>query len=162
MPRIIYLALFCLLPLLTLAQKDSAVYLRFPAVPAFQLINLADSSRFTKDDLANNKASVFIIFNPFCDHCKHETEELTANIGLFKQAQIIMASPIDYTYLKKFYNDYKIANYPNIIMGRDPGNFLGTFFNVQSIPSVYVYDKQGKFIIAFERPESVKKIAEIL
>lgn len=162
MPRIIYLALFCLLPFVSMAQKDSAVYLRFPAVPAFQLINLADSSQFTKDSLAKNKATVFIIFNPFCDHCKHETEELTANIHLFKEAQVIMASPIDYAYLKKFYADYNIANYPTIIMGRDPGNFLGTFFNVQSIPSVYVYDKKGKFISAFERPESVKKIAGIL
>lgn len=162
MLKIVYLFLFGLLPCLAMAQKDSAVYLRFPTIPSFQMINLADSSRFTKDSLDKKKATVFIIFNPFCDHCKHETEDLTANIDLFKQAQIIMASPVDYGYLKKFYDDYKIARYPNIIMGRDPGNFLGTFFNVQSIPSVYVYDKKGKFIASFERPESVKKIAGIL
>ena len=146
-----------------MAQADTAgIYLRFPTIPPFRLTNLADSSQFTKDDLADKKATVFIIFNPFCDHCKHETEELKANIGLFKEALIIMASPIDYAHLKKFYEAYRIADYPGIVMGRDPGNFFGTFFNIRTIPSVFVYNKKGNFVAAFERPESIKKIAEIL
>lgn len=146
-----------------MAQADTTpVYLRFPTVPVFTLTKLSDSSRFTRDDLSKNKATIFIIFNPFCDHCKNGTKELTANMELFKKAQIVMASSIEHSYLKAFYEEYKIADHPAIIMGRDPSNYLGTFFRIQNLPSIYVYDKKGNFIKAFEGPAPVEKIAEIL
>lgn len=103
------------------AQTDSTfLYLRFPTVPPFTITKVADSTRFTKADLSRKKATIIIIFSPDCEHCQHETRELTANIKLFKKAQIIMASPLEHPILKKFYDEYGLAAYPNIIMGRDP------------------------------------------
>ena len=112
------------------SQTDtSLIYLRFPIVPAFKLINIADSSIFTKETLKKKKPTIIMMFSPDCEHCQAETKELTAKIGLFKKAQIVMVSPIDFNYMKEFYNEYKIADFSNITMGRDPTYFLGTFFN---------------------------------
>lgn len=146
-----------------MAQSDSAdIYRRFPTVPVFSLTKVPDSTRFTKDELAKKKATIFILFNPFCDHCKHGTDDLKANIELFKEVQIVMASPTDFAYLKKFYEDYKLADYSNIIIGRDPSNYFGTFFNVQSIPAIFVYDKKGNFVKRFGSNSTFSQIAEIL
>ena len=145
------------------AQIDtSLLYLRFPIVPSFKLINVADSSIFTKNDLKKKKATIIMMFSPDCEHCQAETKELTANINLFKKVQIIMASPLDYNYIKKFYEEYKLADYPNITMGRDPSYFLGTFFKVRSFPSVFVYDKKGNFVTSFVGSTPIEEIAAAL
>ena len=73
-----------------------------------------------------------------------------------------MASPLEHSYLKKFYEEYKIADYPNIIMARDASYFFGTFFHVRSLPAIFVYDKKGNFVNSFDGTVSVQKIAESL
>jgi len=146
-----------------MAQTDSLpIYLRFPAIPPFSITKVSDSTRFTKDDLSKKKATIIIIFSPDCEHCQHETKELTAHIKLFKKTQIIMASPLEHAHLKKFYEEYKIAEYPNIIMGRDPTYFFGTFYRVHSFPAIFIYDRKGKFITSFEGSVPIEKIAEVL
>lgn len=163
MKKIICLVLCACLYKLAMAQADSTlIYLRFPTVPPFNIIKVPDSTRFTKDDLSKKRATVIIIFSPDCDHCQQATKELTANIRLFKKAQIVMASSLEYAYLKKFYGEYKIADYSNIIMGCDPSYFLGTFFRVRSFPAIFVYDKKGNFVQSFDGSVPVEKIAEAL
>ena len=103
-----------------------------------------------------------MIFSPDCEHCQEETKELIANIDLFKKVQIIMTSPLEYAYIKKFYDDYKIADYPIITMGRDPSYFLGTFYRIRSFPSIFVYDKKGNFVEAFNGSTPVEKIIAVL
>ncbi|MEI8060067.1 MAG: hypothetical protein WCG67_07920, partial [Ferruginibacter sp.] len=59
------------------AQEDSSlIYKRFPIVPSFKLINVADSSIFTKNNLKKKKATIIIMFSPDCEHCQAETKEL--------------------------------------------------------------------------------------
>lgn len=163
MIRLILLNIFLIFAVSSWAQTDSTLlYLRFPSVPPFTITKVSDSTKFSKDDLAKKKATIIIIFSPDCEHCQHETRELTANIHLFKKAQIIMASPLEHKYLKKFYDEYKIADYPNIIMGRDPSYFFGTFFHVRSFPAIFIYDKKGNFLNAFDGSVPIQRIAEIL
>ncbi len=144
-------------------QKDSSVlYLRFPVIPPFSIVKVPDSSAFTKDDLAKKRATLIMIFSPDCDHCQLETKALTANIKLFKKAQIIMVSNRDYSLLKNYYNEYEIKLYPNIILGRDPSHFFGSFYKVMSFPSIFLYDKKGNFVKAFDGSVPVTEIASWL
>ena len=148
---------------LLFAQVDtSLLYLRFPVVPPFSITKVPDSIKFVKDDLKRKTATIIMVFSPDCEHCQHETNELLAHIDLFKNTQIIMASPIDFAAIKKFYIDYRIADYPNIIMGRDPSYFLGTFFHIRSFPALFVYDKKGNFVKAFDGSVPVERVAQEL
>jgi len=145
------------------AQADtSLLYLRFPILPALNLVNVTDSSKFSNASLKKHMATLIMIFSPDCEHCQHETKQLTAHIDLFKKIQIVMSSPLEYKFLKRFYNDYRIADYPNITIGSDPGYFLGTFYHVRSFPSLFLYDKKGNFVKAFDGSVPVEQIAEAL
>ncbi len=73
-----------------------------------------------------------------------------------------MASVLEYEHLKKFYDEYKIADHPEIIMGRDPTYFLGTFYKVHSFPALFLYDKKGHFVKAFDGSVPVQQIADAL
>lgn len=145
------------------AQTDtSALYLRFPTIPPFSIIKIPDSTRFTKDDLSRKRPTLIMVFSPDCEHCQNMTKELVANIALFKKAQIVMTSPLDFWYIKKFYEEYGIANCPVITMGRDPSYMLGTFYKVRSFPKIYLYDKKGNFVMSFEGEVPIERIAEAL
>ncbi len=146
---------------LSFSQADSAkpVYLRFPSIPQFTIYKASDSTKFTREDLQKNKSTVFIMFSPDCEHCQHETKALIENIDKFKKAQIVMVEYLSFEQMVKFYKDYKIENYPNIIMGRDAKFFLPIFFKVESLPAIYVYDKKGKFKKAFSGSVKMDKIA---
>lgn len=145
------------------AQQDSLpIYKRFPDVPPFSITKVPDSLKFTKDDLKKRRATVIMIFSPDCSHCKLATKDLIEHIDLFKKAQIIMVSSLDFDLIKKFYEEYKIADQPNITMGRDGTYFLGTFYKIHNFPSIFVYNKKGKFVEFFEGDVKMEKIAASL
>ena len=146
------------------SQPDSTkpIYLRFPTLPQFTIYKASDSTTFTRDDLQKRKQTIFIIFSPDCEHCQHETEALIANIDKFKDVQIVMVEYLAYEEMKKFYINYKIADYPNITMGRDAKFFLPIFFKVESLPAIYVYDKKGNFKQSFSGSVKMDKIAAAL
>jgi len=135
------------------AQIDSAnaPYLKFRVIPPFSLVNAADSSVFSNKDLKKNVNTIFIIFNPDCEFCQHETMDLLKNIEKFKNTQIIMVTYMSNDMMKHFYSQYKIADYPEITMGRDDKYFFLKFFRIRIMPSNFIYDKDGKFKIAFHQ-----------
>jgi thiol-disulfide isomerase/thioredoxin len=141
------------------AADSLPVYKQFPDIPPFSIFKVPDSTKFTKDNLKKKEPLVLIMFSPDCEHCQKETDSLLANITLFKKVQIVMASPLDYIHIKEFYEKYKIAEYPNITIGKDPIWFLGQYYKVRNFPTIVVYDKDGKFVKIFEGSVSVRKIA---
>lgn len=103
-----------------------------------------------------------MLFSPDCDHCQRQTTEFKKNIELIKNIQIVMVSFLNFDLLKKFHQDYGIENYPNITVGRDGNYFLGTFYKPHFFPSMFLYNKKGKFVKTFEGNASAKQIAESL
>jgi thioredoxin-related protein len=146
-----------------MAQADSIpVYKRFPTVPPFSIMRYPDSTAFAKKDLPGKKPVIVMVFSPDCHHCQAAAKDLLANMELFKKVQVVMATPLAYSYITPFYNEFKLGDHPNITIGWDAGNFLGTFYGVRNYPSIYLYDKKGRFVESFEGDVSFKKIAESL
>ncbi len=148
------------------AQDNAAdtvpIYKRFPEVPPFTLRTVPDSMQFIKQDLKKNMATIIMIFSPDCEHCQRATRDLQAHAAELRKVQIVMASPLDYSIIEKFYKEYNIALYPNIIMGRDASYMLGSFYKITSFPSIFVYNKKGKFIEKFEGDVPFSKIVKVL
>lgn len=105
---------------------------------------------------------MIVYFSPDCDHCIHFTKELLTHYALFDKVQIVMASALNYDIIKKFYLEYKIADYPNIHMGRDGIDFFRTFFGVRSFPTIVLYDKKGNFVKRFDGSAKMEQIASEL
>ncbi len=157
------LIVFASLTLPAFAQQDSLkLYERFTDLPPFKITRLPDSSQFTKADLKKKVATLIMVFSPDCEHCQHATEDLLNHISLFKNVQVLMATPLEYRFIVPFFEHYKIKDYHGIVIGRDPTNFLGTFFSITNFPSMFLYNRKGKFVKAFEGSVSFIKIASFL
>lgn len=163
MNKIILYVLFCLavnpangqtnLPLLTARQAD---------IPSFSIIKVPDSIKFEKTNLQKNKPVIIMIFSPDCEHCQLRLQEIKANIKLFKNIQIVMISNLGYNYISRFYKEFNISKYPGIVMGMDYRYVIGNFFTISSVPAIFLYNKSGKFVKAFDRNVPIKKIVAAL
>lgn len=144
------------------AQEDSllkAGYLRFPTIPPFTLLK-ADSTTITRDDLVRHKKTLVMFFSPGCDHCKHQTKDLLANMDKFKDVEILMATYQPMEEIQAFYNDFHLENYPNIKLGRDTKYFFVPFYKISNLPFLALYNNKGKLLTTFEGTTPVNKLLE--
>jgi len=135
---------------------DSPAYKRFPTVPPFNILQ-ADSTTLTKDKL-KRQATIIMYFSPDCEHCKHQWADMEKRMKELKKYQIVMVTYQPYEQMVDFYKEHKIADYPNIKMGRDTKFFLPPFFKIQSLPFQALYDKHGELITTFEGNVKIDKL----
>lgn len=163
MKKQLFIGFFLLVGIAAMAQTDSLqipAYKRFPTLPPVKLLMLDSSSHFTKDDYAKKKDVLIILFNPDCEHCQKETKEIVDSIDRFKNVQIVMATMMPFEKMTKFNEDYKLANYKNIVVGQDDHYFLPVFYKVSNLPYLALYDKKGNLITTFEGAVPIHEVLE--
>jgi peroxiredoxin len=136
---------------------DSPSYKRFPSIPPFTILQ-TDSTNLTKENLKHHQPTLIMYFSPDCDHCKHQWAEMEKQMKELKKYQIVMVTYQPFNEMVDFYNEHKIAEYPNIKMGRDTKFFLPPFFKIKSLPFQALYDKKGELITTFEGNVEVGKV----
>lgn len=152
--RYVFFVILSCLPVFLKAQTATnppakPPYLQYPIIPAFPL-SLVDGHSITKNDLKRNEKTMVFVFSVDCDHCKHLTEEMLKNIDKFKKTQILMVTPFKVEQMKEYYDQYKIKDYPNIIMASEPTRQIMYFYDLHYFPGLYIYDKKQQFVKGFE------------
>ena len=146
-------------------QQDSAIsvppYLRFPTVPPFKLLEVDSSSYFAKKDLKKNEPVLIMLFNPDCDHCKHETEEIIKNIDQLKDVRIVMATMMPFDMMKSFYEKYDLQRFENIIVGEDFQYTLSSFYQIHFMPYLAMYNKKGNLLSTFEGSMKIEDLINV-
>jgi thioredoxin-related protein len=155
--RLLLLVLaFCTQQLM--AQTDTPPYKRFPTLPPFTITQV-DSTKLTKEDL-KHQPTIIMFFSPDCDHCKHQWEDMKKAMDRLKKYQIVMATYQPFEMMAEFYKTQQIARFRNIKMGRDEKFFLPPFYQINSLPYLALYDKQGKLITTFEGNVKIDKLVK--
>ena len=103
---------------------------------------------------------MIMFFSPDCDHCQKQTKEMLAYKEELKNIQIMMISALSYKDSKTFYNEYGLASMPNVKLGTDPSYKLRQIYRVQTMPAMYVYDKNGTLAKAFVGNIDVPRIID--
>jgi thiol-disulfide isomerase/thioredoxin len=153
MKKIFLLTCLVSISLLSFCQQDSIQlppFKRFPTVPPFKLLKIDSSTYFTKNDLPRNKPVLIIVFNPDCEHCKHETEQIIKNIDELKNVQIVMATIMPFDMMRSFYEKYELKRFENITVGKDTQYMLPSFFQMHFMPYLAMYNKKGNLLTTFE------------
>ena len=164
MMRYLLLLCVCCLPFLSQAQstgQKQPPYKQYPIIPAFPL-TLPTGQVITKNDLKKNTNTLIFVFSVECDHCKQLTEEMLKNIQKLKKTQIVMITPFKVEQMKEYYNQYKIADYSNIIMASEPTRQIMYFYDMKYFPGVFVYNKKQQFVKGFEGTVKLDQLLEYL
>lgn len=130
-------------------QTDTAVAAKQPAyMPNFR-IQMADSSWFTKNDLAA-KPTLILYFSPECGHCQIETDTLLSLIKSLKDLQVVMVTSRTTEEMKNFSDRFMLQKFASIKIGSDESRYVTQFYKVKFTPFSALYDKNGKLIKAYE------------
>jgi len=163
MKKMLLCSLFCLAALYSFCQQDSIQvppYKRFPTVPPLKLLEIDSTNYFTKNDLKKNKPVLIMVFNPDCDHCKHETEEIIKNIDSLKNVQIVMATMMSFDMMKSFYEKYDLQRFQNITVGKDVQYTLPSFYQMHFMPYLAMYNKKGSLLATFEGSMKIEDLIQ--
>jgi thiol-disulfide isomerase/thioredoxin len=162
MKRYFFLVLFIAASNFAFAQVDSIqpAYKKFPTLPPVKLLLTDSTTYFTKENFRKGSPVLIMQFNPDCEHCQKETEELLDSIDRFKDIQIVMATMMQFGTMKPFCEKYKLAKYKNITVGQDFQYFLPVFYKVGNLPYFALYDKKGNLITTFEGAVGIHKVIE--
>jgi thiol-disulfide isomerase/thioredoxin len=129
--------------------ENEPAYKRYPTFPPLTLLR-ADSTFLTKDDLGKDKPTIIMYFNPLCDHCQHQVEDMIKRMDEFNGIQIVMATYAPMNELTDFIEKYNLSRYSNISTGRDTKYFLQPFYKIGGLPYQALYDAKGNLITTFE------------
>ena len=147
--------------LTTLAQVDSTrPYLRFPTLPPLQILLPDSTTMFGKDQIPSKTAVMYMLFDPGCSHCQHETQELLRHKEDFSRIQIVMVSMprTPFADVRQFINDYKVNELHHVVVGRDIQYFMPSFYTIRNFPFLALYNSKGKLITTYEGSIPMDKI----
>lgn len=105
---------------------------------------------------------MLMLFSPDCDYCQHETEEIIRHIDDFKKVQIIMATTLPFEKMADYYKKYDLSRFPNIVVGKDVGYMLPSFYNIRNLPFLAFYNSKKELISVFEGALPIEKALEEL
>ncbi len=62
--------------------------------------------------------------------------------------------------MKTYYDEFKIQNYPNIIMASEPTRQIMYFYDIKYFPGLFVYNKKQQLVKGFEGEVKLDTILE--
>lgn len=140
------------------ANTPEPPYLKNPTIPPFRLLEVDSVHVITKENIKKNRRVLLVFFSPECEHCKHQMRDILADFSKFKDIEIVMATFQPFEQMQAFYNNFRIVDHPNILMGRDEKYMLPPYYRMQSLPYLALYDKKGNYITHFEGNQKVDTI----
>jgi len=146
MKKIIVLSLLLVAGFSSIAQKDTLQpYEKNRNLPDFSLLNV-DSIVFTNKTLAADKNIILMLFNPDCDHCQKQLDDLLSIGDVARKAELVMISVVPLKFNREFYQKNKLEKYSYIHLGQDYKGFCIPFYKPHSVPVLVFYDKKKQFV----------------
>lgn len=136
-------------------------YKKTTKIPEFAILK-SDSTWFTNKEIPENKPTVIIYFSPDCGHCQMTAQEFVKDMDELKDVNLVWISYHTPEQIKTFADTYKLSQFPNVVLGRDPNYKIPVFYKIQFTPFMAVYDKKGKFLNAYPQGTSPDAIASLI
>lgn len=104
---------------------------------------------------------MLIYFAPDCGHCQKLVYDMKPKMNSFKDLQIVMITFTDIKMVKPFYEEYKLAEYPNITMGTEGyGGSVQKYYQIRTTPFIAFYDAKGNLVKSYEKVPVMSELQE--
>jgi peroxiredoxin len=136
-------------------------YKKTTKIPEFSILK-PDSTWFTNKQLPANKPLVIIYFSPDCGHCQMAAQEFVKDMDKLKNVELVWVSFHTPQQIEEFAEAYKLKQFSNVVLGRDPNYKIPVFYKIQFTPFMAVYDKKGTFLNAYPQGTTPEEIAKLI
>jgi thiol-disulfide isomerase/thioredoxin len=137
-------------------------YMRFPTLPAFNLLLQDSVTEFNTYNIKEGRPTVLFFFSPDCEHCQITTKALMSKMDSMKGADFYMFSFMPLSMLRTFAKEYHLDDYPNILVAKDNEFFFPSFYKAQTVPYLVVYDRHKKLVKLWNGTVKVPELIKVL
>jgi protein-disulfide isomerase len=114
-------------------------------MPSFQLTDL-QGKLITKDSLKADTSTLFLFFDPECEHCKEEFEQINDYRDFLSDCQMVFVSTLPEKTIAEFLQQIDFQILENMFVLRDKNAELAGKMDIKSIPSVLIYNKDRQLV----------------
>lgn len=131
------------------------------SIPNFTFYKVKSGIAYTKDDLPAGKNTVFLLFDPGCNHCQQETAALAKRYDQIKDVNILYVSMNDPALMTQFFSSFgkELEGKENVEMLWDRNqDFIQKFHIPDMFPANYVYGPDGQLKASWEGEKPIEEI----
>ncbi|OQP67791.1 TlpA family protein disulfide reductase [Niastella populi] len=131
-------------------------------LPSMTLLLMDSSTHLDLKDVSSSQPIVLFYFSPICPYCRTLTNSLTEDIKKVSQLKIYMISSFPYEEIMKYYKEFKLNEYSNIIVGQDYQYSFSQYFKSPGVPCLAIYDRNKllkEVLIGAVSPSLINDIA---
>ncbi len=108
-----------------------------------------DGNSFGKQELAPGLPTLIMHFDPGCDHCEFEAQELVQHIALFNNTQVLMVTASDKESTERFADNFGLKSLPEITILLDTDEQFFNAFGSITTPCSFAYNKDFELVEYF-------------
>lgn len=119
----------------------------YPAtIPEFEFIKIKGDGIYKSSDIKKNKKTLIGFVSPECIHCLLSLEHLNNNISYLKDINVILVTEYEKDEFMNKFNSLapNFNNLSSLEILRDSEYEFGEKFKPLSLPTFYLFDKNGK------------------
>jgi len=139
--------------------KEVAEYIKI--IPPFSY-KTTMGKVFSNADLKDDRLTIFLYFNSECEHCQIEAQQIQKNVKKLSSMHLILISIENPKKIIDFADKYKLDQYSNITFLYDSKVSFASTFDIKSIPTMLIYDKDQKLIEKINGQIKVEQLLEKL
>lgn len=131
------------------------------SIPEFTFYKVKSGISYTKADIPSGKNTVFVMFDPGCNHCQNETKALAKNYDKIKNVNIVYVSMNDPALMSQFFTTFgkELEGKENVQMLWDRNQeFIQRFHIPDMFPANYVYAADGSLKGYWEGEKGIDEI----
>ncbi len=125
-------------------------YKKLGVLPAMGLLGFDSSTIITLNTLPKDMPVLVVCFSTTCDHCQAEAKEIVKNKDKFKKIRVVFLTPEKLPNIKQFYDEYKLSELKNVVVGKDYRFFAPSFYTFKNFPFTVLYNKKHEYLNSFE------------
>lgn len=123
------------------------------------MLTLQNGTTISAKDLKGRVA--LILFQPDCDHCQREAQEIQKNITGFEDVQLYFISSASMNEIIQFAKDYKLKG-SNIHLAVTTVKEILDSYGPIDAPSIYLYGDGGTLIQSFNGEVAIEVVLKYI
>lgn len=154
MKKIMFMVVALCLPVFaSIGQKAAKELVSYKktgsAMPDIRIVT-ESGTQYTQANLKSQHGSMLIMFNPTCEHCIDMAKAICGNHEKFQQVPIaFMAGSNLMSYMDHFFQETKLHDCSDIMVGVDSAEAAYKMYLFQSLPQINIYDSDQKLVKIF-------------
>nr|WP_295873411.1 thioredoxin-like domain-containing protein [uncultured Chitinophaga sp.] len=127
-------------------------------IPPIDMLLIDSVSIFNVNAFPKSDKTVLIFFEPYCQHCRAETESIVKNIKKFENTNICFLSVAPMSDVRNFNKHFGLEKYPHVRVGIDTGALYMRHFEIKGVPHTSVYPKNKRLLRVFPFEVDAKQL----